>query len=138
MLCEEVGLAGVGHIALDGTKVAANASKHKAMSYKRMKTEEARLTKEIAEINAQAQATDRQEDEKFGKDKTGGELPTELQRRETRLLKIQGEKTLTEEYRWMMLRYRNPGVSSLARLACLYPKQLASMRVYSRLTIISK
>ena len=78
-------MAGVGHIALDGTKVTANASKHKAMSYGRMKTEEARLAKEIAEIMAQVQATDSQEDEKYGKGKDGNELPEELERRETRL-----------------------------------------------------
>ena len=97
MLCEEAGLAGVGHIALDGTKVPANASKHKAMSYERMKTEEVRLAREIAEINAQAQAIDSQEDEKYGKDKAGNELPEELQRRETRLRKIQEAKAALEK-----------------------------------------
>ena len=97
MLCEGAGLAGVGHIALDGTKVPANASKHKAMSYERIKTEEARLAKEIAEMIAQAQATDNQEDEKFGKDKAGNELPEELQRRETRLRKIREAKAALEK-----------------------------------------
>ena len=97
MLCKEAGLANTGHIALDGTKVGANASKHKAMSYGRMKAEEERLTKEIAEITAQAQAIDLQEDQQLGKDKAGNELPDDLQRRENRLDKIQKAQAALEQ-----------------------------------------
>src|SRR6187399_1275929 len=65
-LCALAGLAKVGTIALDGTKVKANASRHKAMSYDRMKAEEARLQKEIAAILAEARATDDAEDLRHG------------------------------------------------------------------------
>ncbi len=92
----ETGLANVGHVALDGSKIAANASRHKAMSYGRMKTEEARLAKEIAEIIAQAQATGDREDSKIGKDKVGNELPGGLRHREARLKKIEEAKAALE------------------------------------------
>jgi transposase len=96
-LCALAGLARVGTIALDGTKVKANASRHKAMSYDRMKAEEARLQKEIAAILAEARATDDAEDLRHGPDRHGDELPDELARRQSRLAKIQGAKTLLEE-----------------------------------------
>ena len=96
-LCTEAGLANVGHVALDGSKIDANASRHKAMSYGRMKTEEERLAKEIAEMMAQAQAADDREDNKFGKDKAGNELPDELKRREARLKKIKEAKAALEK-----------------------------------------
>jgi len=97
MLCEEAGLANAGHIALDGTKVGANASKHKAMSYGRIKAEEERLAKEIAEITTQAQATDLQEDRRLGKDNAGNELPDEFKRKEARLEKILKAKAALEK-----------------------------------------
>ena len=78
----------LGHVALDGTKVKANASKHKAMSYGRMKEREAQLTAEVAELLERAQATDDEEDRWYGKDKRGDELPEELAFREGRLEKI--------------------------------------------------
>jgi len=96
-LCALAGLARVGTIALDGTKMKANASRHKAMSYDRMKAEEERLTKEIADILAEAQATDNTEDLRHGPDRHGDELPDELARRQSRLAKIQGAKRLLEE-----------------------------------------
>src|SRR6266481_3448882 len=68
-LCRKAGLVKLGHIALDGTKVKANASKHKAMSYGRMKAEEARLQAEIKELLHQAEAVDEQEDAEYGRDK---------------------------------------------------------------------
>jgi transposase len=97
LLCEEAGLTGLGHIALDGTKIAANASKHKAMSYARIKAEEERLAKEIAEIIDQAQAADEQDDEKYGKDNDGNEMPEELEFRETRLKRIKEAKAALEK-----------------------------------------
>src|SRR5258706_7404580 len=68
-LCETAGLVKLGHVALDGTKIKANASKHKAMSYERMKKREAELKAEVAGMLAAAAAADVQEDEIFGKDK---------------------------------------------------------------------
>ena len=87
-LCQRAGLVKLGHVALDGTKVKANASKHKAMSYGRMKEKEAQLAAEVAELLQQAQAADDEEDRRYGKDKRGDELPEELAFREGRLEKI--------------------------------------------------
>ena len=80
-LCQQAGVVKLGHVALDGTKVKANASKHKAMSYQRMKEKAAQLLR-------QAQAADDEEDRRYGKDKRGDELPEELAFREGRLEKI--------------------------------------------------
>jgi transposase len=96
-LCALAGLAEVGTIALDGTKIKANASRHKAMSYDRMKNEEERLEREIAKLLAEAQASDDAEDLQHGPDRHGDELPDELARRQSRLAKIQGAKKLLEE-----------------------------------------
>ena len=71
MLCSRAGLVKLGHVALDGTKVRANASRHKAMSYKRMKEREAQLSAEVAELLRQAQEVDEEEDRRYGKDKRG-------------------------------------------------------------------
>lgn len=96
-LCRAAGLLKVGRLALDGTKVKANASRHKAMSYDRMTTEEERLQKEIDELLVKAQAVDASEDEQHGADSRGDELPDELTRRENRLKKIQEAKAALEE-----------------------------------------
>ena len=87
-LCQQAGLVKLGHVALDGTKVKANASKHKAMSYQRMKEKAAQLAAEVAELLRQAQAADDEEDRRYGEDKRGDELPGELAFREGRLEKI--------------------------------------------------
>ena len=87
-LCQQAGLVKLGHVALDGTKVKANASKHKAMSYQRMKEKAAQLAAEVTELLRQAQAADDEEDRWYGKDKRGDELPEELAFREGRLEKI--------------------------------------------------
>jgi len=87
-LCQEAGLVKLGHVSLDGTKMKANASKHKAMSHDRMKKAEEALHAEIAELMKRAEAADTEEDEKYGRDKTGEELPEELKRREQRLVRI--------------------------------------------------
>ena len=86
-LCQRAGLVKLGHVALDGAKVRANASKHKAMSYKRMKEKAAQLAAEVAELLRRAQEVD-EEDRRYGKDKRGDELPEELAFREGRLQKI--------------------------------------------------
>jgi transposase len=96
-LCALAGLARLGTIALDGTKVKANASRHKAMSYDRMKTEEIRLKEEIAKLLAEAEAADKAEDIAHGPDRQGDELPDELARRQSRLAKIQQARKLLEE-----------------------------------------
>jgi transposase len=97
-LCQKAGLVKLGHVSLDGTKIKANASKHKAMSYKRMKEEEARLETEVAALMKKAEAVDQEEDHRYGKDKRGDELPKELAFRESRLQKIrEARKALEEE-----------------------------------------
>ena len=92
-LCALAGLAKVGTVAPDGTKVKADASRHKAMSYDRMKAEEARLKEEIAELPAEAQAADDREDLEHGPDRHGDELA----RRQSRPAKIRHAKKLLEE-----------------------------------------
>jgi len=87
-LCQRAGLVKLGHVSMDGTKVKANASKHKAMSYGRMKQEEARLEAEVRRLLEEAEAVDDEEDSRYGTDKRGDELPPELARRDSRLRKI--------------------------------------------------
>jgi len=96
-LCQKVGLLNLGDVALDGTKVKANASKHKAMSYDRMVTKEAELKAEVEGLLRQAEQVDEEEDRKYGKGKRGDELPEELARRESRLKKIQEAKAALEQ-----------------------------------------
>lgn len=95
-MCRRAGIVKLGHVAIDGTKVKANASKHKAMSYKRMKEEEARLEAEVRELLQKAQSEDEAEDRLYGKNKRGDELPKELAFRESRLKKIREAKAALE------------------------------------------
>ncbi|MCA1700371.1 MAG: IS1182 family transposase, partial [Actinobacteria bacterium] len=102
-LCRQAGLVKLGALALDGTKLRANASRHKAMSYARIVKAEAKLEAELAAIYAQAEAllsdaeqTDQAEDERFGADRRGDELPDELARREQRLAKLREAKAALE------------------------------------------
>jgi transposase len=95
-LCQRAGMVSLGHVALDGTKLAANARKHKAMSYGRMVEEEARLEKEVAAMLQRAEAADREEDGRFGKEGTGSGLSEELARRESRLTNLRQAKTALE------------------------------------------
>lgn len=97
ILCSEAGLVKLGHVSLDGTKIKANASKHKAMSYERMQSEEEKLSQEIAALIAEAEKIDASEDKLYGKNKRGDEIPKELRRREERLKKIRKAKTALEE-----------------------------------------
>lgn len=85
---KEVGLVKLGTVAIDGTKVKASASKHKAMSYGRMEEEEQRLRVEIAELTSRASQADAQEDALYGEESSGEDIPEELKRREQRLEKI--------------------------------------------------
>jgi len=91
-LCQRAGLVKLGHVALDGTKILANASKHKAMSYGRMPEAERKLEHEIAALLAEAQRVDAAEDARYGKGTRGDELPADLARRESRLAKIRAAK----------------------------------------------
>ena len=87
-LCQKAGLVKLGHVSIDGTKIRANASRHKAMSYRRMKEEEARLEAEVQDLLKKAEAVDEEEDRRYGRNKRGDELPRELAFRESRLKKI--------------------------------------------------
>lgn len=95
-LCRQAGLVKLGRVAIDGTKIKANASKHKAMSYGRMKTQEAVLEQEVRGLLRQADAADREDDKRYGQDRRGDELPAELARRESRLAKIREAKAALE------------------------------------------
>jgi transposase len=96
-LCQEAGIVKLGHVALDGTKVRANASKHKAMSYGRMKKKKEELEKQIGELLKNAESVDKEEDKKYGKGKKGWDLPDELKRRDKRLEKIKEAMSALEE-----------------------------------------
>jgi transposase len=95
-LCEKAGLVKLGHVAIDGTKIKANASKHKAMSYEHMKKRDDELKAKIEELLRQAEETDADEDARFGKNRRGDELPTELQRAESRRARIRELKAELE------------------------------------------
>jgi transposase len=95
-IAREAGIVQVGALAVDGSKVKASASKHKAMSYGRMRDEERRLREQIAALTTQAEATDAAEDAAYGPDVRGDELPAELQRREQRLAAIAAAKARLE------------------------------------------
>jgi len=95
-LCRAAGMVSLGRVALDGTKVRANASRHKAMSYARLTEKQKILAQEVSDLLAQAQAVDAAEDARFGKDKRGDELPAELARRESRLVKMAAAKASLE------------------------------------------
>jgi len=96
-LCQRAGLVKLGHVALDGTKIKANASKHKAMSYERMGEGEKELAAEVQALLQEAARVDAEEDGKYGKGKRGDELPQELARRESRLAKIREAKAALEQ-----------------------------------------
>jgi transposase len=95
-IAREAGVVQLGALAVDGSKVKASASKHKAMSYGRMRDEERRLREQIAALTTQAAATDAAEDAAHGPDVRGDELPAELQRREQRLAAIAAAKARLE------------------------------------------
>ena len=95
-LCQQAGLVSLGHVALDGTKIRANASKHKAMSYSRMKTAEPALAAEVAQWLAQAAASDAREDAAYGVDRRGDELPDWVTNKQQRLEKIRVAKAALE------------------------------------------
>ena len=95
-LCREAGLVKLRHVAMDGTKAKANASRHKAMSYKRLVAEEKRLRREVRRMLAEAEAADGSEDARHGEGVRGDELPEELKRRESRLKRLREAKARLE------------------------------------------
>lgn len=95
-LCRKAGLVQLGHVALDGTKIRANASRHKAMSYGRMAAAEAALAARIAGWFAAAKAEDRAEDHRHGRGRRGDELPAHLRTKQRRLAAIQKAKAALE------------------------------------------
>src|SRR5436309_11220128 len=97
LLCQRAGLVTLGHVALDSTRIKANASKHKAMSYARMEESERELQRQVQELLDQAQQVDATEDARYGRDRRGDELPAELARRESRLKRIREAKRALEE-----------------------------------------
>jgi transposase len=94
-ICRAAGLAKLGHVALDGTKMAANASKHKAMSYERMSQEERRLAEEVAGWLEEAEAVDAEEDGRYGED-DGRDVPPWMKKKSERLAKIREAKAALE------------------------------------------
>src|SRR2546425_2020146 len=108
-LCQAAGLVKLGHVALDGTKVQANASKHKAMSYARMSETEHQLEREVRALLDQAEQADAAEDAQYGPGQRGDDLPAELARRASRLAKIRAAKR-SEEH--------TSELQSLAYLVC--------------------
>jgi len=95
-LCEKAGLVKLGHVALDGTKIKANASKHKAMSYGRMEERAAELEAEVAGWLRTAEASDAEEDKLHGRDKTGEEMPKWVSDKQQRIEKIRQAKAELE------------------------------------------
>jgi len=96
-LALKAGAMKLGRVAIDGSKVKANASKHKAMSYGRMKEKERELREEVRRLLSEADRQDQAEDRRYGQDRTGEELPEELRRRESRLERIRQAKRVLEE-----------------------------------------
>lgn len=93
----ETGRMKLGRVVLDGTKIKANASRHKAMSYDRMKQQEKAIREQVRELLARAAATDAAEDALYGRDRRGDEVPEELRRRETRRQRIREAKKALEQ-----------------------------------------
>ena len=95
-LCRSAGLVKLGHVALDGTKIQANASKHKAMSYRRMREAEAKLAAEVAAWFARAAAADAEEDRAHGPDRRGDEMPAWVVNKQARLERLRAAKATLE------------------------------------------
>ncbi len=96
-MCQRAGMVRLGHLALDGAKIKASASKHKAMSYGRMNKDEARLRAEVQELLRRAEAIDEEEDRLYGPGREEEDLPAELARRETRIERIRAAKAELEK-----------------------------------------
>ena len=115
-LAEAAGLVKLGHVALDGTKIKANASKHKAMSYGRMKLREAELASEVDRWLAAAEAADAEEDKTLGKDRRGDEMPDWIADKEKRLARIREAKAAVASAHVM-----SKSLKTLGATACFVP-----------------
>jgi transposase len=96
VLCTEAGMVGLGRVAVDGTKVRASASRHKAMSYDRLVPKEAEIAAQVRALLDEAERVDRDEDERFGADHRGDEVPEELRTKAGRLAKLRAAKAALE------------------------------------------
>jgi transposase len=96
-LAQALGTPRVGRVALDSSKIKAKATKHKAMSYGRMREKQQQLREEVQQLLAHAEAADAADDAEYGPDRRGDELPAELQRRESRLKRIREAKRALED-----------------------------------------
>jgi transposase len=96
-LCQRAGLVKLGHVALDGSKIKANAAKRKSYSYERLNKSEEELSAEVARLLGEAERIDEEEDKLYGVGKRGDELPAELRQRETRLARIRELKAQLEQ-----------------------------------------
>jgi hypothetical protein len=115
-LCQKAGMVSLGHVALDGTKVEANASKHKAMSHERMLRAEKELEKEINSLIRKAEILNAQEDRRYGKGNLGSELPDQLRHKQGRLEKIrQARKEMEAETAAAAARQQQPNIMSYGR-----------------------
>lgn len=96
-LCQKAGMVKLGHVALDSTKIKANASKHKAMSYERMQSSERALAEEVRGWLKRADDQDRDEDRRLGREKRGDELPDWVKNKQERLARIRAAKRALEQ-----------------------------------------
>ena len=128
-LAQELGLARLGKLSIDGTKVRANASKRKAMSYDRMQAEEQRLESEVEALLRQADAVDEAEDARLGAEVRGDDLPAELRRREERLAAIREAKRV---WKRRLGRRTTRGVGSRGRVGTRRAVGRTSGRMASR------
>ena len=108
LYCVEIGMVNVGHISIDGTKIKASASKKQTRDNDRLQKEIEKLEKEISEIFSEAEKIDQAEDEKFGKEKSGDELPKEIQSKVNRLKKLEHAKELLEQQNWEKINLTDP------------------------------
>ena len=135
-LCARAGLKTLGHVSLDGSKVQANASKHKAMSYGRMKTDEKRLAAEVEAMLRRADEVDAAENAEFGAETRGDEVPEELRHRESRLKKIRELKAELEkeaaEERARQLRDNAAGMRAKAEEIGVAPRERRAARTLAK------
>lgn len=132
-LCQAAGLVQLGHVALDGTKIKANASKHKAMSYGRMQKTEADLAATVQGWLLKAETLDAREDTEWGRERRGDELPTWVADKQARLEKIRHAKAALEaDARASAEDTRTPPHESRGGSAHAWPTPHAPLRRPSR------
>ena len=132
-LCQRAGLVKLRHVAIDGTKVKANASKHKAMSYERMRREERRLHEEVERLLGEAEAADAAEDARHGVGVRGDELPAELRRRESRLERIgEAKAALEAEARASRAQALREQAQGMEDTAATHPEETVQRRLRTR------